>query len=137
VNKNIAPLALALNPPAELPAELDASKGSDDWLPDLGLAYKSAGDALFRAGRFEDALEKYQASLRIFERLARAEPHDSLAATLVHELKEKSNLATKQAFRNSPDERNPYSALLCFATLLITVLAIKFEPAIHGYLAQN
>ena len=137
MKKNIAPPALASTPPAGLPIESDASKGSDDWLPDLGLAYKSAGDALIRAGHFEDALEKYQASLGIFERLARAEPHNSLAATLVRELKEKSDLATEQAFGKRRNEKNPYSPLLCVGMLLITGLTIKCGPAIHGFLAQN
>jgi len=137
VNKKIAPQALALTQPAGLPIEPDTSKRSHDWLPDLGLAYKSAGDALIRAGHFEDAFEKYQASLRIFERLASAEPHNSLAATLVRELKEKIDLATEQAFGKRHNENNPYSPLMCVAMLLITGLIIKFGPAIHGFLSQN
>lgn len=82
---------------ASPPVELDAAKDYDDWLPDLGLAYRSAGDALIRARRFEDALEKYQASLGIFEQLASAEPHNRLAAALVRELKEKSGLIAEKA----------------------------------------
>jgi hypothetical protein len=37
----------------------------------------------------------------------------------------------------SQDENNPFSPVLCISLLLIVGLAIKFGPAIHGFLAQN
>lgn len=54
-----------------------------EWLCDLGLAYEKAGDAFAVAGHVAAALEKYQAGLRIFERLAAKYPDNlSFAATL-------------------------------------------------------
>jgi hypothetical protein len=44
------------------------------WLRDLGLVYENAGDVLAAEGHVAQAVEKYEAALGIFERLATSDP---------------------------------------------------------------
>jgi hypothetical protein len=56
-----------------LRAEADADDHGG-WLRGLGLVYENAGDVLVAEGHLAQAVEKYQAALGIFERLAVSDP---------------------------------------------------------------
>jgi tetratricopeptide (TPR) repeat protein len=76
-------------------APLSRRRGNDGaggCLRDLAVTYQSAGKTFLAHGLFAAALDKYQAALGIFERLAVKYPHDrglqidlALAYTLISE----------------------------------------------------
>ena len=105
MNENVPMQSSNLAPAAP---GLDADKACDGCPADLGFAYPSTGNAVNRDGHFEEALERYQAGLRILERRARAEPHNRAAAAMARQLKQRSSSAGEQlraaAAARSPQE---------------------------------
>jgi hypothetical protein len=63
---------ISLSSPADEQPIRHADTG--DWLRELALSYREAGDVLRARGHFAKASEKYQASLSLFDRLAANAP---------------------------------------------------------------
>jgi hypothetical protein len=93
MNENI-PMHSGVLAPAT--PDLDVDKACEGWPIDLGFAYPAAGNVVNRDGPFEEALEKYQAGLWIFERPARAALRNRSAAAMMRQLKQKRGPAGEQ-----------------------------------------